>query len=358
ARRRALARRVDRRRGAAADPARAPRRPRDRAAAAGLRRPRQPGGRLRARPAARGAAPRRRREEARGAAARDLVPVVPLPAREARPRRARRPLLSAVRRRVAGVQSEVVVGLALVMLAATTLLAAALLHGHEARWRDLLGRALLAEAHAQPAPELALPAGTRWWELRRDGRIVAAWAGGEALDDATRALAVEARAQGAPLLRPGAVWDEIRFAAPLADGAVAAARLPAAASLRLRALPLALAGILLALDVAVFTAFGASVLRRRVVRPLQRLAAAARGLADGAFDARVPEEGPREITEVAAAFNEMSAALASRTTALEKAVADLRATNAELRRARAGLDRAERLAAVGRLAAGVAHEVG
>lgn len=263
-----------------------------------------------------------------------------------------------MRRRVAGVQSEVVVGLALVMLAATTLLAAALLHGHEARWRDLLGRALLAEAHAQPAPELALLAGTRWWELRRDGRIVAAWAGGEALDDATRALAVEARAQGAPLLRPGAVWDEIRFAAPLADGAVAAARLPAAASLRLRALPLALAGILLALDVAVFTAFGASVLRRRVVRPLQRLAAAARGLADGAFDARVPEEGPREITEVAAAFNEMSAALASRTTALEKAVAELRATNAELRHARAGLDRAERLAAVGRLAAGVAHEVG
>jgi signal transduction histidine kinase len=119
-----------------------------------------------------------------------------------------------------------------------------------------------------------------------------------------------------------------------------------------------LAAILLALDVAVFTAFGATVLRRRVVLPLRRLAGAARGIADGAFDARVPEEGPREAAEVAAAFNEMSEALAARTAALEKAVADLRSTNAELRRTRVGLDRAERLAAVGRLAAGVAHEVG
>jgi signal transduction histidine kinase len=265
---------------------------------------------------------------------------------------------AAGRRAVPGVQGEVVLGFALVMLAATTLLAAALLHGHEARWRDLLGRALLAEAQAPPPPELALLAGTRWWELRADGHTRAAWAGGDPLDPETRALAEDALAHGEPLLRPGAVWAEIRFAAPVAPGVVAAARLPASASLRLRGLPLALAAALVALDVAVFTAFGVTVLRRRVVLPLQRLAAAARGLAEGGFDARVPEEGPREALEVAAAFNEMSEALAARTAALEKAVADLRAANAELRRTRAGLDRAERLAAVGRLAAGVAHEVG
>jgi len=262
------------------------------------------------------------------------------------------------RGRPLAVQSEVVLSLALVMLAATTLLAAALLHGYEARWRDLLGRALLAEAHAPPAPELALIAGTLWWELRRDGSMVAAWGGGDALDPETRALAEAARERREPLLRPGAVWGEIRFAAPVGEGLVAAARLPAAASLRLRAMPLALAAILLALDVAVFTAFGATVLRRRVALPLRRLAHAARGIADGAFDTSVPEEGPREAVEVAAAFNEMSEALAVRTAALEKAVAELRSTNSELRQTRAGLDRAERLAAVGRLAAGVAHEVG
>jgi signal transduction histidine kinase len=54
----------------------------------------------------------------------------------------------------------------------------------------------------------------------------------------------------------------------------------------------------------------------------------------------------------------MQAALTSRTSALEKAVRDLRMSNASLLQAREGLDRAERLAMVGSLAAGVAHEVG
>jgi signal transduction histidine kinase len=178
------------------------------------------------------------------------------------------------------------------------------------------------------------------------------------LDGETLALAEQVRAREEPLLRPGAAWQSIRFAAPAGPDRVAVARLPKTASLRLRVLPLLLAGVLLALDVALFTAFGASILRRRVVLPLRRLADAARGLAAGAFGERVPEEGPREASEVAAAFNDMSDALARRTEALEKAVVELRDANAELRHTRAGLDRAERLAAVGRLAAGVAHEVG
>ncbi|HSJ96392.1 MAG TPA: hypothetical protein VLC53_04940, partial [Myxococcota bacterium] len=179
---------------------------------------------------------------------------------------------AAARAGAASLQTEVVLSLALVMLASTTLLAAALLHGHETRWRDLLGRALLAEAYAPPAPELALIAGTHWWELRRDGSVAPAWGGGDALDPETRALAEAVRARREPLLRPGPVWGEIRFATPLGEGGVAVARLPASASLRLRALPLALAAILLALDVALFTAFGATLLRRRAVLPLRRLA--------------------------------------------------------------------------------------
>jgi signal transduction histidine kinase len=72
----------------------------------------------------------------------------------------------------------------------------------------------------------------------------------------------------------------------------------------------------------------------------------------------VKADGVQEVRELADAFNEMSEALEQRTGTLEKVVGDLRLTNAQLVQARAGLDRAERLAAVGSLAAGVAHEVG
>jgi signal transduction histidine kinase len=262
-------------------------------------------------------------------------------------------------------QAEVVLSLGLVMLAATGILAALLLQSGEQRLREWLGPGLLAEARALPASGplrisggTVVP-GTRWWRVW-PGR------GGDSFraepadaDPETLALAASARARGEALLRPGAPWDPIRFAVPSGNGTgVLAARLPAAVSLRLRGTPLAFAVGFVLLDVAIFTAFGGSLLRRRVVLPLQRLAAATRALADGSPEARVPVEGPREAAEVATAFNAMSASLAGRTEALEKAIVDLRETNTALRRARAGLDRAERLAAVGRLAAGVAHEVG
>jgi signal transduction histidine kinase len=111
-------------------------------------------------------------------------------------------------------------------------------------------------------------------------------------------------------------------------------------------------------DVVVFTAFGALLLRRRLVVPLQRVAAAARAIEAGEVAVRAPLSGPAETLELAGAMNAMTDALGRRSEALEKAVADLRASNQRLREARAGLDRAERLASVGRLAAGVAHEVG
>ncbi len=261
----------------------------------------------------------------------------------------------------AGLQTEIVSSLAVLMLLATAVLAAVLAASHEARLRDLLGRALLGEAHAPAsAAPLTVP-DTEWWTLAPGG---AATPGpgvgvGGPIDPATRALAERARAERRPLLQPGAVWESIRFATPLdAEGSVRAARLPRDASLRLRLAPLGVAlGVLLA-DVVIFTGFGVYLLRRRVVRPLGTLARATACLAQGDLAARVPEQGPRETAELARAFNSMSEALEKRTGALEKAVGDLRSANADLRRARAGLDRAERLAAVGRLAAGVSHEVG
>ncbi|MDQ3670079.1 MAG: HAMP domain-containing histidine kinase [Actinomycetota bacterium] len=50
----------------------------------------------------------------------------------------------------------------------------------------------------------------------------------------------------------------------------------------------------------------ALLLARSVTRPLERLRSAASGVARGELGARASEEGPRELAEVAASFNEMA----------------------------------------------------
>lgn len=255
-----------------------------------------------------------------------------------------------------GLLAEVIASLALVMLAATLVVALVLFQHGETRLRDLLGRALRTEARLLPGPTQALVPGTEWWRI--DARGAVRSGNPDALDPELRALAAAARARHGALLRPGAPWEPIRFATPAADGGLLVARVPASASFRLRGATLPLVLALLVLDVVLFTAFGASLLRRRVVAPLEHLAAATRELAEGGFEARLVEEGPRETVLVAQAWNAMSEALARRTAALEKAIAELRDANGALRVARSGMERSERLASVGRLAAGVAHEVG
>ena len=262
-------------------------------------------------------------------------------------------------RRRAGVQTEVLLGLALVMGLATLVLTAVFVAHQEAGLRAILGRSLLAEARSPRTLTESMFPGTEWWTVAGDGRVEPRGPGGGVIDAETRELAERALARREPLLLPGSVWDAIRFAAPLdGSGTVVAGRLPRRASYRLRAVPLAVVAAMVVADVLVFTAFGALLLRRRIAVPLQRLSAAAQQVAGGELSTRVPVAGAREAAELGQSFNEMTDALEARTGALEKAVVELRAANLDLRRAQAGLTRAERLAAVGRLAAGVAHEVG
>jgi signal transduction histidine kinase len=257
----------------------------------------------------------------------------------------------------AGLQREVLASLALVMGCASAVLFGLIAVHHERTLRATLGPALLAEARAGAFGDPALP-GTLWWERRADGRFEAWRPGGRGPDRETERLAEQASVRGDALLRLGGLGEAIRFAAPIAArGSVAVALLPEEASRALRARPLAIVAALGAADLAVFSVFAALLLRRRVVRPLEQLAAAARAV--GAGEAvRAAVSGPRETADVARAWNEMTEALERRSEDLAKAVADLRGANRELLRTRAGLDRAERLAVVGRLAAGVAHEVG
>jgi two-component system, NtrC family, sensor kinase len=114
---------------------------------------------------------------------------------------------------------------------------------------------------------------------------------------------------------------------------------------RARLAPLLIAGAwILAMATVVFVAFGAWLLRRRVAAPLAELAHGTRRVAAGDLSARLRPWGPTELAELASAFNRMAESL--------------EADRAALERAQESLARGRRLASVGQLAAGVAHEVG
>ena len=100
----------------------------------------------------------------------------------------------------------------------------------------------------------------------------------------------------------------------------------------------------LATAAVVFVLFGAYLLRRRIVRPVQTLQGAMHRLAGGDLEVRTPDAGSDELADLARGFNQMAAALARDRMALV--------------RAHESLSRSQRLATVGQLAAGVAHEVG
>jgi signal transduction histidine kinase len=95
-----------------------------------------------------------------------------------------------------------------------------------------------------------------------------------------------------------------------------------------------------------------------IVRPIDRLRLASERLAAGRLGTRAPVQGAAEVARLAATFNEMAALLRQDRAALQDRLAELERTTAELTTAQEQLVRSARLAAVGRLSAGVAHEIG
>lgn len=109
---------------------------------------------------------------------------------------------------------------------------------------------------------------------------------------------------------------------------------------------------------AVLVVFAVYFLSRIVVRPVERLQQMTRRVATGDLEQTLPVEGPREIADLAGSFNTMIAALRQSRQESENHIHSLSRANEELRQTRDDLVRSEKMASVGHLAAGMAHEIG
>ncbi len=117
-------------------------------------------------------------------------------------------------------------------------------------------------------------------------------------------------------------------------------------------------GVLLAADMLVFLGFGRWLVQKRVLAPIQRMLEGVEGIAEGNYANRLPQPASAEMARFAGAVNGMAERLIAHQEALAANVRSLEQTNRELTEARDAMIRAEKMASVGRLAAGIAHEVG
>lgn len=104
--------------------------------------------------------------------------------------------------------------------------------------------------------------------------------------------------------------------------------------------------------------FGYALFRRRLIQPVTELQDATQRIAGGDFGYTTELDAASELQELSGALNVLSVSLDSYRQRTAEQVKSLEQANVELQKVQEELIRSEKLASVGRLAAGIAHEVG
>lgn len=113
-----------------------------------------------------------------------------------------------------------------------------------------------------------------------------------------------------------------------------------------------------ALDFLLLFGLGSYLLSRIVVVPIKRLLTATERITAGDYSHAINVPGSVEVAELAESFSLMQDALRAKRDEVETYVQSLERANNELQAAREETVRSEKMASVGLLAAGMAHEIG
>ncbi len=116
--------------------------------------------------------------------------------------------------------------------------------------------------------------------------------------------------------------------------------------------------LLIAVDIAVLLLFGDYLLRHLVLQPVDRMLEASERIAAGDDSVRLEVSGADELRRLSESVNRMADKLIRNQGLLAENIRSLDETNRQLMEARAELIHVEKMASAGRLAAGIAHEIG
>ncbi|UCG20881.1 MAG: HAMP domain-containing protein [Deltaproteobacteria bacterium] len=112
------------------------------------------------------------------------------------------------------------------------------------------------------------------------------------------------------------------------------------------------------LDILVLVTFGVYIFSKLVVKPVEALVQTAESFQEGDIIPDVSAGEQNELGKLSQALNAMLQRLAENKEELRQHITSLEQANLELQRAQQEVIFSEKLASVGRLAAGIAHEIG